>query len=46
MNTTIKAHIRNAEWHIGIDVGKSLLDVYVYELNIHWQAENSPTGIR
>lgn len=46
MNSTTKAHIRSNERHIGIDVGKSLLDIYVYELDIHWQVENSPAGIK
>lgn len=46
MNTTTKAHMRSTERHVGIDVGKSLLDVFVYELDIHWQAENTPAGIK
>ncbi|MGI9287277.1 MAG: IS110 family transposase, partial [Pseudomonadales bacterium] len=46
MNTTTKAHSRSTERHIGIDVGKSLLDIYVYELAVHWQAENTPAGIK
>lgn len=32
--------------HIGIDVSKDTLDIYVYELDLHWQAENTVTGIR
>lgn len=46
MNTTTIARIRNKERHIGIDVGKSYLDVCVYELDLHWQAPNTPDGIK
>jgi hypothetical protein len=30
MNTT-KAHIKSKERNIGIDVGKSTLDIFIYE---------------
>lgn len=46
MNTTTKARIKSKERHVGIDVGKFLLDVYVYETDVHWQAENTPDGIK
>lgn len=45
MNTT-KARIRSKERHVGIDVGKTYLDVFIYELNTHWQAENNTAGIK
>ncbi len=46
MNTTTKTRIKSKERHVGIDVGKSLLDVYIYELDVYWQAENTPKGIK
>ncbi len=46
MNTTNKARIESKERHVGIDVGKSLLDVYIYELDVYWQAQNTPEGIK
>lgn len=32
--------------HVGVDVGKSVLDVCIHEKAIHWQDENSAEGIR
>lgn len=32
--------------NVGVDVGKSALDVYIYEKQLHWQEENTPDGIR
>lgn len=46
MKTTAKASIDQRKRNIGIDVGKSALDVCVFELNLHWQVENSPEGIK
>ena len=46
MNTIPKASIGNNERHAGIDVGKSMLDVYIYETDLHWQAENTSEGIK
>tara|TARA_R110000868_G_C10956382_1_gene768095 strand:- start:1742 stop:2698 length:957 start_codon:yes stop_codon:yes gene_type:complete len=45
MNTT-KASIKSKERNIGIDVGKSFLDINIYELNLYWQEENNPKGIK
>ena len=45
MNTT-KASIKSKERNVGIDVGKSFLDINIYELNLYWQEENSPEGIK
>lgn len=46
MNTTTNAHIRNSERHVGIDVGKSFLDIHIFELDLHWQADNTCAGIK
>lgn len=46
MKTTTNARIGNTERHVGIDVGKSVLDVCIYELDKHWQAANTPVGIK
>ena len=46
MNTSTIANLRNAERHVGIDVGKSFLDVFIFELDIHWQEENTPEAIK
>jgi transposase len=32
--------------NVGVDVGKYLLDVYIYEKQIHWQEDNTPEGIK
>ncbi|PCH52293.1 MAG: IS110 family transposase [Cellvibrionales bacterium] len=44
MNTI--ASLRNNERHIGIDVGKSFLDIFIFELDMHWQADNTDGGIK
>jgi len=31
--------------HIGVDVGKSTLDVYIYEIDRHWQVDNDDQAI-
>ena len=46
MNTTTVASLRNKERHIGVDVGKSFLDVSIFELDLHWQQHNTPEGIK
>lgn len=46
MNTISKASIRTKERNIGIDVGKSFLDIHILELERHWQVSNSADGIR
>ena len=46
MNTTTKAHIKSTERNVGIDIGKHTLDVYIYETECHWQADNTSTGIK
>jgi transposase len=32
--------------NVGVDVGKSFLDVYIHEKQIHFQEENNPKGIQ
>lgn len=46
MNSITKAHIRSKERHVGIDVGKDMLDIYVYECDKHWQVSNTSVGIK
>ena len=46
MNTTTQANRRINERHIGIDIGKDNLDIYIFELEKHWQADNTTTGIK
>lgn len=31
--------------NVGVDVGKSTLDIYIHEKQMHWQDENSKAGI-
>ena len=44
MNTNSKAD--KGSKNIGIDVGKSFLDIHIYERNLHWQINNEPSDIR
>ena len=46
MNTTTAAHIDRSERNVGIDIGKSMLDVYIFELDIYLQQPNTLEGIR
>ena len=46
MKTMTNAHIKNKDRHVGIDVGKDMLDIYVYEIEKHWQATNTAEGIK
>lgn len=46
MNTTTSAHIDRRERHVGIDIGKSMLDACIFELDIYLQYSNTPEGIR
>ena len=45
MNSMTKAHIRNKERNVGIDVGKDTLDIYVFECEKHWQVSNTSVGV-
>ncbi|WP_369825635.1 transposase [Cellvibrio sp. PSBB006] len=46
MNTTTATHIDRSERNVGIDIGKSMLDVCIFELDIYLQYPNTPGGIR
>lgn len=46
MNTTTRVNRRTTERNVGIDVGKSLLDIYIHELDLYWQEDNTPGGIK
>jgi transposase len=37
---------RKSSVNIGVDVGKWMLDVHIYEKSLHWQEENTPEGIK
>jgi transposase len=41
MKSTTKVSVGNIERNVGIDVGKDTLDIYIYELNKHWQVDNT-----
>jgi len=46
MKTTTNANTNVTEKNVGIDVGKSQLDIYVLELELHWQCDNSDEAIK
>lgn len=46
MNTTTNAKARTTDRHVGIDVGKAMLDIAIYEVDLHLQEHNCPEGIR
>ncbi len=46
MNTTTAANINRSERNVGIDIGKSMLDMCIYEVDIYTQYPNTPEGIR
>jgi transposase len=37
---------RKSHVNVGVDVGKWMLDVHIYEKDLHWQEENTPEGIK
>ena len=41
-----KRYSKSTERHIGIDVGKSSLDVFILERDLHWQTTNDKEGIK
>ncbi len=45
MKTTTKANIK-LQRNIGIDVGKTYLDIYILEIDRHWQIHNTADDIR
>ena len=46
MNTTTNANSKSKSRNVGIDVGKSFLDIFIYELELHWQIANTDPDIR
>jgi len=44
MNTNSGAN--SGSKNVGIDVGKSFLDIYIFEKDLHWQITNTPVEIR
>lgn len=46
MKTTSSAHIDNSQRNVGIDVGKSTLDIMILETDTYFQEPNSPDGIK
>jgi len=46
MNTTLKSQKKQLQRHIGIDVGKSILDICIYETDEYFQVENNAVGIK
>ncbi len=46
MKTTTMKNIGNTQRNVGIDVGKNLLDIFIYETGDYWQADNSLQGIK
>ena len=45
MKTTTRANINQSNRNVGIDVGKSTLDIFLFELDLHWQSNNSEEEI-
>ena len=45
MNTTT-SNTKSKDRNVGIDVGKSTLDIAIVELNLYWQETNTPEGIK
>lgn len=45
MKTTTKANIKQQR-NIGVDVGKTFLDIYILELDRHWQIHNTTSDIK
>lgn len=46
MKTTTAAHIDRSERNVGIDIGKSMLDMCIYEIDFYAQYSNTPEGVR
>jgi len=46
MKTTTNASTNVIERNVGVDVGKSTLDIFILELDIHWQCDNSEEAIK
>ena len=46
MNTTTHANSKSKSRNVGIDVGKSFLDIFIFELELHWQIANTDQDVR
>lgn len=46
MNSTTAAHIDRSDRNVGIDIGKCMLDVCIFEPDVYAQYPNTPEGIR
>jgi transposase len=46
MKTTSNRHIASNERNVGIDIGKSSLDLCIYEVDVYQQFPNTPEGIK
>jgi transposase len=46
MNTIARNYSAGTTRNVGIDVGKSTLDVFIYEMDLHWQVANTDMDIR
>ncbi|HTF94725.1 MAG TPA: transposase [Cellvibrio sp.] len=46
MKTTAAAHIDRNDRNVGIDIGKSMLDVCIFDLDIYLQYPNTTEGVR
>lgn len=45
MKSNLKQDKRNTK-NVGVDIGKLSLDIYIYELDSHWQCNNDSTDIK
>lgn len=46
MKTTTNANTSVTERNVGVDVGKSILDIFILELDLHWQCDNSEEAVK
>ena len=46
MNTIARNYSQSPMRNVGIDVGKSNLDVFIHELDLHWQVANTVQEVR
>ncbi len=46
MNTIARNYSQSNMRNVGIDVGKANLDVFIYELDLHWQVANTAPEVR
>lgn len=46
MNTIAKNYSQSHTRNVGIDVGKDNLDVFIFDLDLHWQIANTVPEVR